>query len=273
MHVEYQTVTEEWANTAGNCNTNNHGECDNYREIYNLTNKNNWVKSFPDPEGSFIIPITVDHCKILVETGKVGFLNRRRPKIYDDELNDFEQYLSKYFKNGNWFIRLNEASPKDGIYGAGPLTSTREITDSLITSKRAYRALLNGLESGKGDILYVVPFRFDWNEELEFRCFVYNKNTTAVSQYIWYRDCHLKNKIKDIVPNIIKYLQENVIYKFNQSSFVADVIATTQNNIELIEINSFGKELASGSALFHWLNDSDILYNNNNTITVRYIKN
>lgn len=27
-----------------------------------------------------------------------------------------------------------------------------------------------------------------------------------------------------------------------------------------IEINSFGKEYASGSALFHWITDYDILY-------------
>jgi hypothetical protein len=41
----------------------------------------------------------------------------------------------------------------------------------------------------------------------------------------------------------------------------------------LIELNSFGKEYAAGSALFHWILDEHILYNKfetNDIIEFRY---
>ena len=50
--------------------------------------------------------------------------------------------------------------------------------------------------------------------------------------------------------------------------------ALINNNPYLIELNSFGKELAAGSALYHWLLDEKILYNdfsdNNCLIEFRY---
>ena len=32
------------------------------------------------------------------------------------------------------------------------------------------------------------------------------------------------------------------------------------DEVQLIELNSFGAEFASGSALFHWMRDRDIVY-------------
>lgn len=52
-----------------------------------------------------------------------------------------------------------------------------------------------------------------------------------------------------------------------RSELVEDEI----NDFELVEFNSFGADFAPGSALFHWLNDKDILYGNGDTITVRFI--
>ena len=53
----------------------------------------------------------------------------------------------------------------------------------------------------------------------------------------------------------------------NNTSYVMDFVFTTTNNPYFIEINSFGKEYASGSALFHWLLDTDKLYGENTTKT------
>ena len=43
------------------------------------------------------------------------------------------------------------------------------------------------------------------------------------------------------------------------SNYCIDVVILENDSLYFIEINSFGKEYAAGSALFHWLNDEDIL--------------
>ena len=42
-------------------------------------------------------------------------------------------------------------------------------------------------------------------------------------------------------------------------------------DVQLIEFNAFGAQMASGSALFHWLRDYNVLYgmNGDNYIEVR----
>ena len=46
------------------------------------------------------------------------------------------------------------------------------------------------------------------------------------------------------------------------SNYTYDFAIINNNQPYLIELNSFGKEYAAGSALFHWILDEKILYNN-----------
>lgn len=41
---------------------------------------------------------------------------------------------------------------------------------------------------------------------------------------------------------------------------------------DLVEVNSFGCELAAGSALFHWTRDKDVMYGLHNTETNQIIE-
>jgi hypothetical protein len=49
------------------------------------------------------------------------------------------------------------------------------------------------------------------------------------------------------------------------------VLIGEDNQPYFIEVNPFGSEYSSGSALFHWIQDHEILYENGENVTVRYV--
>jgi hypothetical protein len=54
-------------------------------------------------------------------------------------------------------------------------------------------------------------------------------------------------------------------------NYTFDLVLLNDSTFYFIEPNSFGKEYSAGSALFHWINDSDILLNEScNEIEFRY---
>ena len=76
--------------------------------------------------------------------------------------------------------------------------------------------------------------------------------------------------------NIIKsYYETNVKQKITHiDSYVMDFAILDDDTPYFIELNSFGKEYASGSALFGWLQDYNILYGlSGDVIEFRYAKN
>ena len=65
--------------------------------------------------------------------------------------------------------------------------------------------------------------------------------------------------------------QKTIIKKITHTSnYCMDAVILEDDSLYFIEINSFGKEYAAGSALFHWLIDEDKLYSDGNTIHFRY---
>eukprot|EP01127_Copromyxa_protea_P005507 TRINITY_DN15430_c0_g1_i2.p1 TRINITY_DN15430_c0_g1~~TRINITY_DN15430_c0_g1_i2.p1 ORF type:complete len:137 (-),score=16.07 TRINITY_DN15430_c0_g1_i2:16-426(-) len=104
----------------------------------------------------------------------------------------------------------------------------------------------------------------------EFRVFVHEGVVTAISQYHWYEDSGWgeepkKTAIPEVVKGICK-LFENLKPHLPFSSCVYDthVKFTDEDGtddilVELVEFNPFGAHISSGSALFHWVRDFDIL--------------
>jgi hypothetical protein len=67
------------------------------------------------------------------------------------------------------------------------------------------------------------------------------------------------------------YFENTVVKIMDQSDFSYD-FTFVNSKPYFIEPNSFGKEYAAGSALFHWLLDYNKLYGlNENNIYVRYV--
>ena len=81
---------------------------------------------------------------------------------------------------------------------------------------------------------------------------------------------NLIEKLNIIVDYFYDEINKNITWT---SNYTYD-FAIVDNKPYFIEMNSFGKEYAAGSALFHWLLDEEILYNNkNNFIEFRYTIN
>lgn len=305
MSIKYESRTLEWTIIPSICNTSNHRIADGeagsgklkdisiqeYRHLTSLTNKDRWVCDYPDPSGTITIELSVSICIMLEKASKIGYLTGDRPKLFQEELYEFGSYISSFMPaNGKYFIRLNEASPKDCKYGCGPMTKASEIVTALCTSLRAHRNFTSARHSNVKETLYLVPWRDDWNKYLEFRVFVNERRVTCLSQYIWHQYLGLSHSMIQIVsPRIIEYCN-NIAAKHSLPSFVIDVIVvvkdpvmvpdmkipvideTTEYNIELVELNPFSAELSSGSALFHWLNDYDIMYGiDKSNVVVRYV--
>ena len=128
----------------------------------------------------------------------------------------------------------------------------------------------------------------EWNSlldpSMEFRCFVYQSNLTAISQYNHYcKFYYLQNDltIQQIKLTIIKYWQEKIKplldpYKEKYSNYIIDlglIENKSSNELEciVIELNPFAT--STGASLFHWSGDHNqinrAIQRNRNTCTIR----
>lgn len=114
------------------------------------------------------------------------------------------------------------------------------------------------------------------NPYTEFRVFINNNNMTCISQQATTLSNTLLAELSekelktDYVLKIYNFWLNDIKPKITHTNSYSIDLAINNNKGYFIEINSFGKSYAAGSALFHWLDDEDKLYNNNNTIYFRY---
>ena len=102
-----------------------------------------------------------------------------------------------------------------------------------------------------------------------------NNKITAISQQDLYNVYPKLDNTEFIISKlqlIVDYFNENIERNFHHvSSYSFDFAILNNKTPYFIEMNSFGKEYAAGSALYHWLLDEDILYGkSNNDIYFRY---
>jgi hypothetical protein len=80
--------------------------------------------------------------------------------------------------------------------------------------------------------------------------------------------------IKENLNILVNYFYQEISHKITWISNYTFDFAIIDSKPYLIELNSFGKEYAAGSALYHWELDEKILYNDfsdgNLTIEFRY---
>ena len=117
-----------------------------------------------------------------------------------------------------------------------------------------------------------------FNKDNEFRVFVYNNHITAISVQFLYTENKLFSKknneeIITLVKDINNFFNNNIKDKlYSMVNYTFDLVLLDDSTFYFIELNSFGKDYSAGSALFHWINDSEIILNENcNEIEFRYI--
>ena len=119
-----------------------------------------------------------------------------------------------------------------------------------------------------------------FNPLKEYRIFVCKNKITAISQQNLYdKNIYLNEFNIEERSNIIKKHVSIITDFFNckiknsithTNSYAIDLVIMENDKPYFIEINSFGKEYASGSSLFHWLIDEDKLYGTDDKIYFRY---
>ncbi|KNC97902.1 uncharacterized protein SPPG_06893 [Spizellomyces punctatus DAOM BR117] len=192
-----------------------------------------------------------------------------------------------------YFVRLDECSTKDGVGGVGPFTTAHEVVKALCTSKRVGQALkrvLRSTEQRVGTYLHLLPWK-PFDETNEFRAFIAQRRLVALSQYKWKEDLGWADPSRERMLQEIVADVETLVSELNQRAqnadknmpecYVLDVHVSlvksedeqvwSSARVEPIELNSFGAQMAAGSALFHWIHDHQRLYGLLDGIEVRVV--
>ena len=244
-----------------------------------------WIDRFPE-RNYRVIMLDATDLEWMKKAKTTSELRGTIPKIFQDEFvaicRKYDPKISEIKKElgfDYFFIRTDRVSLKDGKHGVGPYRDLHTIIESMITTPRGHAAFADEDESCT---IYFLPW-LELTNDKEFRCFVYNNKITAISQQHWYKVNHYidglsKDQIAELVNKIIQYFDCEVAKRMSYlSSYVMDLAILENSNGSpskhyFIEPNPFGKEYSSGSALFHWELDNDILHNDrDNSVVFRWV--
>uniref|UniRef100_A0A6C0EAT9 ATP-grasp domain-containing protein n=1 Tax=viral metagenome TaxID=1070528 RepID=A0A6C0EAT9_9ZZZZ len=256
-----QTVNvREIEENIGNYNTNNHGTIpEDYTDVIERTYLCNYIDKFRTDYKT--VQFTRLETEALREAAKIySFTGNLLVTI----TNIIEKYAYVNDMLDNSFVRSDSASLKYGIHKNKKYTDIKDIIESIITAPRTHSPL------NKYDLkLYIVP----WVDiKYEFRVFVHNKKITAISpQHI--KTCCYEDRMMLKIANIIVDNYETDIKDKFDFDICYDIGITQDYKPYFIEANPFGKKYSSGSAIFHWIRDEDILYGKLDKIYIRYAVN
>jgi len=171
-----------------------------------------------------------------------------------------------------WFVRTSSCSPKDAFQdgGSGPHHSLQSVLLALMASDRVHKTMRKQNYSSEIKV-YLTPFDGGIDVERELRVFVHENKVRAISQYHVYGSSDVfstlsSDKLVAVAKQVEEFHTEQVKPRWtSNSSYTMDVEyvageGTERDTIRLIELNSFGSEMAAASALFHWERDNQILY-------------
>lgn len=186
------------------------------------------------------------------------------------------------------FARLGATSAKDSwaihtpTAKPPPLKCDPDaIVQRLVTSCRVIGRML-ALDSkiwieDPGEALVIQRWSEDIQLRREFRVFCYEGKVTAVSQDIWWEDLGWQDKYSTGFVEAITDLWAQIKDHLPFDSCTMDVLMTepsgeqTEWSAKVIEFNGFGAHLNTGSDLFHWVNDADILQGRTPGVTIRFV--
>ncbi|KAF7532332.1 hypothetical protein G7054_g8072 [Neopestalotiopsis clavispora] len=172
---------------------------------------------------------------------------------------------------GGLFVRMSHCSPKDADGGdLKPIYSVHEALVKIVSSKRTVQSLISLLAKASNDPkeeiadsqIFLSPYA-NIDKLSEWRCFIHGDQVVAISQTRFHT--HNYDLSDDALHRLVwqaRALWRDIRPSLGFDSCALDVYAearTSDFELKLIEINPGGPFLGSGSLLFHWLDDSDIL--------------
>lgn len=259
-------------NKFNNCNIwKNNKIPDDYHDFCNKFNTNNWIDIFYNN----FYKITINLEDWIKKARNNYLIQKKLGNIFNDDIDSLvkkiENKHSEIFNGSNYHVRTDYHSLKGNPLGIRKYNNFRDIIiDSIKCSKSKY-VFKN---SDKIINFYLIEWKII-DPIKEFRFFVFNSKLTAVSQgNIYQKNNWIDNKI-NFLNKLNNYYNYYLLPKLkiffknkNISECVIDVYYDNKN-FHFIEINPFGKEYSSGSCLFDWIKDENILYGKTNKIVFR----
>ena len=240
---------------------------EDYDKLITSTNYEKWMHLYDKKELSEnkLIFLSNDIIEKLIKIGNICVVKGKFSQLVKDEIDEIKIYLENNINlNGEYFIKLNSASPKDSPYGC-KINSILNIIETIVTSKRC---MISVKHTG---LHYIVlkPWSKNINIKNELRIFVYKNKITGISQYDWYERCQFKNKNLEKIFDNINILVSKINLETHYISYIVDVHIEFDDSIKFIEINPWGP---SGSCLFEWKRDFDQLHGKTNFIEFRILE-
>ena len=185
------------------------------------------------------------------------------------EMSSWKRILASIEKNGV-FVKLGQTSGKHD-HAIRPIHNQEELLQFLCDSRDFLKCYDSYLTGNTFPIFILIqPWNRLINDSNEFRIFYYQGKVTAISQQKWYQVLQFDD-VKQICETLIKTVQSS---KIPYSCAVIDMFYdNSTSNAHIIEFNPWGAWNASGSALFHWIQDYSVLYSDEDNCVCRIYSN
>jgi hypothetical protein len=254
-------------------NTNNHfiadkrPKPDDYVKVIDRCKARYWIHNLHDVR--HVVDIKSADMAWIKEAFKSGSKLGRFPSSFQDEIYMIHQGYG--IPDGKWFVRTDMASLKYGVFGVGPYSSIEPVITSMITTTPEHPCFRMEDDSCR---IYLLEWK-DIPIDKEFRVFVYQNQITAISDQNFTRVNDwltglTESETVDLVHKIKTYFEDTVREKLRYiGNYVMD-IALVNDQPYFIEVNPFGKDYSSRSALFNWETDEKKLMDSSQ-IELRYV--
>lgn len=244
-----------------------------YLHICRQTEASNWIDSFKTYK-KVILNLNSTTLSWLKDAAKIGSHFGVYPKQFEDELDlisGLEHEYSGIFDGTEYFVRTDTVSLKEGLHGVGPYTSLKMIIESCVTCRHHHTPITSDTME---ITLYLIPWQ-RLSRSREYRVFVHENKINAISQqhlYDVYEHSWERVYSSDALA-ILRYFDESIRPRIvHIDSYVIDIAILEDGSPFFIELNPFGTEYSSGSALFGWTQDFADLYGLSplNSVLFRY---
>lgn len=211
------------------------------------------------PQDVTLLTLSTDEKQVLfdITSQRLDSTDKIRPYVDDKRLLLLRQRLAAVMSfGGEYYLRLSGTSSKKDRPLA-PIKTAHRACD-VLTSSFSFLSQ-EYCHPQKATSIIVMPWNHAIKPRCEFRVFIHNQRVTGIAPQRWYNAYIYTEEEIDIIEQSI--LRSEFWLDVPYKSLVADVyIDFTERQAYLIECNPFGIFGPSGSSLFSWKEDYDILY-------------